>query len=318
MPLVSKLIISLLLFIPFSIQLTYAGNEQDIEFKTLTIGVHTKKARKHIEFTKPLAQYLQSKLVHLGYRHANVVVSSDLQELGEWLTTGEVDLISETPFSALELRDRYNGEFLLRRWKKGHADYHSVIFVRKDSEINTLQDLKNKKLVLENNSSTSGFYLPVHAILDQGLQLEKLDSLSTSVSQDRIGFVHVDDVLKRANEISLTMWVHRKKVDAAAFSNTNWNDVKDMPLHIQDEMKIIHSTESYPRSIVVVRANLPNEVKDALKKELLHAHKSTRGISVLQNYQATTRFDNLPEDQEYNLEQVNYFKQQIQAKWASH
>ncbi len=317
MPLVRKFIISLLLILPFSTQLTYAGSEQGIESKTLTIGVHSKKARKHIEFTKPLAQYLQSKLIHLGYRQAKVLVSNDLQELGHWLSTGKVDLISETPFSALELRDNYNGEFLLRRWKKGHADYHSVIFVRKDSDINTLQDLTDKKLVLENNSSTSGFYLPVHAILEEGLQLEKLDSLSTSVSQDRIGFLHVDDVLKRANEISLTTWVYRQKVDAAAFSNTNWNDVKDMPLHIQDEMKIIHSTENYPRSIVVIRAGLPNEVKDAIKKELLNAHNSTRGISVLQNYQKTTRFDKLPKEQEYNLEQANRFRKQIQAKWAS-
>jgi phosphonate transport system substrate-binding protein len=317
MPLVRKFIISLLLFIPFSSQLSYANSEQGIESKTLTIGVHSKKARKHIEFTKPLAQYLQSKLVHLGYRHAKVVVSSDLQELGHWFSTGQVDLVSETPFSALELRDKYNGEFLLRRWKKGLADYHSVIFVRKDSDINTLEDLKNKKLVLENSSSTSGFYLPVQAILEDGLQLQKIDTLSASVSQDRIGFIHIDDVLNRANEISLTTWVYRQKVDAAAFSNANWNDVKDMPLHIQDEMKIIHSTDNYPRSIVVVRASLPDQVKKTIEQELLNAHNSPRGVSVLQNYQKTTRFDNLPEEQEYNLEQVNHYRKQIQAKWAS-
>ncbi|MDA0107162.1 phosphate/phosphite/phosphonate ABC transporter substrate-binding protein [Vibrio mediterranei] len=293
---------------------TNAGNSIE-DGKTFTIGVLSSKARKHIGFSAPLARYLADNLRQYGYTKAEVKVTKSALELGQWLDSGEIDLVSETLFAALALQSEHNGEIILRRWKKGEFEYHTVFFARKDSDINSLSDLTGKTIALEDQSSTSGFYLPMKTLSEHHLAPTRFASSFTPVLKDKVGVVLTGDVLRKADEISLSTWVYRSQVDAAAFSNANWDDLGDMPQHIKSTMKIFYRTESVPRSVMVIRNDLPTEVKQTVKDTLLNADSDPMGAAALAQFQKTAKFDEIPASQLTLFPQYNAARLQVEEAW---
>ena len=62
------------------------------------------------------------------------------REMIDRLRAGEVDLIMDTPFSALTYERDTGAQLLLRAWKGGVPSYRSGFFTRDDSSIRTLAD----------------------------------------------------------------------------------------------------------------------------------------------------------------------------------
>ncbi|GMQ48968.1 phosphate/phosphite/phosphonate ABC transporter substrate-binding protein [Vibrio sp. 10N] len=283
--------------------------------KTFTIGVLSNKARKHIGFTSPLAKYLGQTLAQFGYTQGRVKVTNSIVELGQWLDNGEIDMVSETLFSALKLQQEHNADILLRRWKKGQADYQTIFFARKNSGIHTLDDLIGKTLVLEDRSSTSGFYMPVQTLLNQQLPMTSQPSPTNNTHSSHVNIVVAGDVLRRADEISLSTWVAHGQADAGAFANTNWDDSGDMPPHIKPEMEIIHRTEFIPRSVILLRRDLPVQVSQAITESLVNAHQTAQGKAALYKFQKTTKFEAFSPAQLQSFEDYNRYRMQIEHLW---
>ncbi|MBY6196196.1 phosphate/phosphite/phosphonate ABC transporter substrate-binding protein [Vibrio hangzhouensis] len=314
-----KFLLGMTLFLcMFGLQLSYAEPHNEglsEEQKTFSIGVLSNKARKHVLYTAPLAGYIASQLKPYGYESGKVKITSSILELGHWLDTGEVDLISETFYSALTLQNEHNGELVLRRWKKGVAEYHTVFFARKDGPVSSLEDLNGKKLILEDQTSTSGFYLPVHELLKHNITTNRHMEFNDSDMAPEVGVVLTSDILRKADEISLSTWVYQAQADAGAFSNLNWDDSGDMPLHLKSEMKIIHRTQPLPRSVVILRKNLPTDVKQSIVKILKEANEDPRGKAVLEQFQKTARFDDIPPEYLSDLTRYNTARLQVEEAW---
>jgi phosphonate transport system substrate-binding protein len=63
------------------------------------------------------------------------------------------------------------GRLVLRRWQRGKAEYQSLIFAKKDSGINSLQDLRGKVIAFEDPESTSGHFLPRFFLVKRGFKM---------------------------------------------------------------------------------------------------------------------------------------------------
>lgn len=283
--------------------------------KTFTVGVLSTKARKHIGLTSPLAKYVGQQLAPYGYVDGRVKVTNSILELGQWLDKGDIDMVSETLFTALKLQQEHSADISLHRWKKGHAEYQTVFFARKDSGIHSLEDLIGKTLVLEDRSSTSGFYMPLQTLLKKPLALSSQTSPSQGANPDDINIVVAGDVLRRADEISLSTWVAHGQADAGAFANTNWEDSGDMPPHIKPEMEIIYRTEFVPRSVVLLRRDLPIEVKKVVEIALINANQSTEGKAALHKFQKTSKFEAFSPEQLQSFTDYNQSRMQIERMW---
>jgi len=257
------------------------------------VGAISDDARKHIEFTQRLADYLAENLEHYHLSKGRVVVSKDAKAMGEMLKTGQIDLVSETLFTALEMQEKYGAEILLKRWKKGVETYSSVIFVRQDFDFQSLDDLRGKVIAFEDRFSTSGFFIPAAVLLKKGYKLIELDSPNSPVPHDGIGYVFVKELLARGNEISIASWVSRGVVDAGAFSDVNWNDTDDMPDELRKELEIIYQSQDFPRSLQLTRADLDPQIKLIVKKLLLQADQAAKGQKALKKYQKTAKFQEL-------------------------
>lgn len=259
----------------------------EMESKTLVIGKVSSNPKKHYRYLQPIAEYAIERMGDLGYNKYRVVLAKNNEEMASYLKHGKVDWVTETPFSATILKNEAGAEFLLRKWKKQVADYHTVFFTRKDSGITSLSDLKGKVIAFQDEGSTSAYYIPAYLLLKNGNSLEKMPSHRDKPQAENVGYVLAGE------EINMSTWVHKGIADAAAFSNLDWEKDDNNPAFFRKDFVIFHKSKSYPRAIEVVRKDLPVEVKGRLKVILLNIHNDPKAGGVLDAYQKTRKFDTL-------------------------
>ncbi len=131
------------------------------DMPAIVVGRIAENPKKHYSRLKRLADHLTSKLSGVDRRSGTAIFAKDFETMAGYLRSGQVDVISETPFSALRLVEETGAEILLREWKKGVAEYRTVFFVRRDSEINTFKGLVGRKIAFEDEGSTSAFLVPL-------------------------------------------------------------------------------------------------------------------------------------------------------------
>ena len=159
----------------------------------IVIGSISNEPGKEIRTYTPFADYLAEQLAGLGIARAEVIVAPDIPTMADLLNTDKVDLVFDSPFPVMALLRMSDADLLLRRWKKGVGEYHSVIFARADSRIRTLSDLRGKMIAFEEEFSTSSYLLPKASLLNEGLHLTKRPSASAPVAGDDVGFVFSND-----------------------------------------------------------------------------------------------------------------------------
>lgn len=266
---------------PATIEPRLAAAERD----TLVIGKVSSNPKKHYGYLKPLADYAAARMQDLGVRRAEVLMAPSNERMITYLEQGKVDWITETLFSSLIFQERAGAGILLLKWKKGVPEYHTIFIARKDSGISSLADLKGKTLALEDPGSTTAFFLPIAELLDAGLAPVPLTTPREAPQAEKVGFVFARQEITQAN------WVHEGFVDAAAFSNLDWEKADHNPPEFRADLKIIHRTASYPRAFELVQHNLDPARKERLKAILLNAPDTAEGRALLHAYQKTTKFD---------------------------
>lgn len=254
---------------------------------TLVIGKISPNPKKHYRYLKPIADYVVARMGDLGYTKAKVLMAKDNRQMARYLRRGKVDWVTETPFSSMILKEKAGAELLVRKWKKGVPEYHTVFFVRRDSGITSLADLKGKTIAFEDPGSTSAFYIPAAILLKQDLELEELDNHRDHPSEDTVGYVF------SGAEINMSTWVHKGIVDAGAYSNLDWHKEDHTPTAFRNDFTILLRGENFPRAVEVVRKDLPAAVKQRLKEILLQAHEDPAAAKPLRAYQKTKKFDEL-------------------------
>lgn len=265
---------------------------------TFVIGKVSVYPQKNYDFLKPMADYLASRMQDLGFTGGDVLIAESNEEMIQYLIEGKVDLVTETPFSAMIYTQRAPAEAIARKWKKGVPTYYSVLFARRDSGITTPQDLLGKKLAFEDPGSTTAYMLPLAILLKQGYRLVKLDSPQEAVPKDMIGFVF------SYSEQKISEWVNDKITDAGAISNLEWDKPDQTPTDHKREYQIIHRSNPIPRAIEIVNSNLPSDIKARVKQLLLDAHADPEAKVALNKYQNTKRFDALDKDTLTVLEEI--------------
>ena len=277
-----------------------------VEHDTLVIGKVSSNPKKHYGYLKPIADYAAARMQDLGVQKAEVLMAPNNEQMVAYLEQGKVDWITETLFSSLIFQERAGTEILLLKWKKGVPKYHTIFIVRKDSGINSLADLKGKTLALEDPGSTTAFFLPLAELLDAGLTPMALSSTREDPQADKVGFVFA------RQEITQSNWVHKGLVDAAAFSNLDWQKNDHNPPEIRSDLKIIHRTASFPRAFELVRHDLDPAYKERLKSILLNVADTPEGPALLHTYQKTKKFEAMDDRMRQRLDKARGMLKSVQ------
>lgn len=269
-------LIVLLICFPFSLQ------AEDI-----VIGSINENPKEEMEVFLPFALYLGQKLSSEVKYEGRVVVAGSMKQMADYLKTGRVDLYIDSPYPILNVANMSGGKFFLRRWKSGIKEYHSVIFTRVDSTVNALDDLYGKLIAFEEPWSSSSYFLPKHSLARKHLTLFPKENFRSSVGTDEIGYVFSN------SDRNTMFWVMNKRVAAGAMS------VEKMKKHAKvniENIKIIHSTFSIPRHVVMHKPGIDPDLLEKIKIVLTEMHTSEEGRAVLKQFEDTAKFDILPNE----------------------
>lgn len=278
------------LILSLSLALTDAAYCQDTPTKNvLTIArVCETTTLEHIQLA-PIITYLASRLKDAGIEQGKVVPVRNNEDVIKYLKDGSLDIVIESVFSAHLYRHKANAVPVLLAWRHGVRDVSSFIFVRRDSGINLLEDLKGKVIAFEDPGGTDEYFLPKYSLQADGFDLVEISSADAPVPEGKIGYVFA------GAELNISAWVFFKKVDAGAMSNALWTSESDVPDNYRKEFKIIYETSKVPKEFVVVREGLDENLAARIKEELLKMDETEEGREALKGGLDIHKFTEMPE-----------------------
>jgi phosphonate transport system substrate-binding protein len=252
--------------------------------EVLVLGRISDDPSRHYDQLKPLLDYVVARLAPEGVREGRILMARDTQQMASYLRRGRVDWVTETAAMGLVLSERTNARLLVGTERDGVGLYHSVLFVRRDSGIRTLADLRGRSIAFQHPNSTSAYVAPAAALLAAGLPLEILLSPSDRPQPDSVGYLFA------RSENNISTWVHKKLVDAGAYSNIDWSNLHRLPQSFRDDLVVIHETANFPRAVEVVREGLDPALEARLRQVLLDAANDPQAREPMLRFFGTTRF----------------------------
>ncbi len=151
----------------------------------------------------------------------------------------------------------------------GTSTYHGLMFVRKDSGIQTVQDMKGKIFVFVDKATTAGFLLPMAYLKNKGV-----DNYKSYFKETYFAGTHGDAIYD----------VLRKRADIGAAKNTVFDRLASNNQSVRDELKIVATSPEVPENALAVRKDLDEFLKTNLKEILLNMHNDLEGQQVLKNF----------------------------------
>lgn len=151
------------------------------------------------------------------------------------------------------------------------STYHGLIFVRKDSGIRTVGDMKGKRFAFVDRATTAGYLLPLEYFHEGGVTDYRTyfqEAYFTGTHEDAIR-----DVLDR-------------KADAGAAKNTVFQRMAKQDPRIEEELLILERSPDVPENGLALRKDLEEGVRKRLAEALLGMHDDPEGAKVLNRFGA--------------------------------
>lgn len=263
------------------------GQTAENEQTTLTLGMVSEKYRSEIEDRfDDFVRYAAQKLSTAQRLDGAVMVAPSTFQLVKLLQQRRVDFYMESPYATYIINQVHHaGKLLLRQWKRGKVEYHSVIFTKGDSGINRLEDLRGKIIAFEDPDSTSGYYLPKLYLQRRGLKLVNKSRFDPHGAPTDVGYIFA------GTQERLIEMVFTNQVAAGAFSD---DDAAALEESKRSGLRVLGQTAPLPRHLLSIRADLDPALADRLERVLLSMHENDQGRRILTQADNTTKFDKLP------------------------
>ena len=253
--------------------------------RPLVMGYITDNPRKQYRKLKPIADYLAGHLAEFGIRGSELVFVKTPAEMVGLLQQGQVDWVSESAFGTALFVEQAGARPLLVRKKGGGAQYYSIIFSRRDSGVETLADLRGRRILFEDAGSTSAYFIPRLALVEKGMELQSLNGPWQTPAADKVGFLFS---LSERNSVT---WVHQGVAEAGAVSNKDWLDSDTISPVQKQDLQIIYQSPPYPRAIESVGAHVTEAMAAAMTKVLVNSPLDLSADEALSMYHKTFGFE---------------------------
>jgi len=251
---------------------------------TFVIGSVSNDIEDDLEEYGPVADYIAINMAEFGYVGGEVVVAPSVAEMAKLMRRGEVDVFIDSPFPTFAVDQLAQSAPLVNRWKKGVEKYQTAIFTRRDSGVESLDDLRGKVMVMDHPESTSGYFLPKTELLKRGYTLRQVAGPVSPVSADEIGYYFTND------DSDLVDAVVNGVVAAGA---QNDNELFDQLEELGEEpgaYPVLLTSNSVYRHVVTASSYMDPAVREALVTLLVGMDKDEVGQAILKDFKKTKRF----------------------------
>jgi phosphonate transport system substrate-binding protein len=267
------------------LMLFFGFNVLALPAKNITIGTISINPMEVIKIMTPLAKYIALNLDDKNISDGKVLIARDTETMARYMNEGKVDIFIESEFPALLVNIATGNKIVLRRWKGGVREYRSVIIAKKD--IKTLDQLKGGTITFDHPYSTSGYFVPKTMLLNKGFNVIPFKKNDQPGRASAISYI-----FSNADENSYYM-VLKGAVKAG---------VMDEPSYLQfvkeyhDSLNVLYRSSAIPRQVVIFNKKLSEKIKHKLTSLLMDMDRDAAGSTILRNYQNTTKFDLLSND----------------------
>lgn len=151
------------------------------------------------------------------------------------------------------------------------STYYGYIFVRKDSNIKNVKDMKGKTMAYVDRATTAGYVFPVAYLKENGVSSPEkyFREFYFTGSHDAA----IDAVLT-------------KKADVGAAKHSVYDRVNREHSRVEKELVILAQSPPVPSNGLCVRKDLDENLKKTLKDALLGIHTDPEGQAVLKQFGA--------------------------------
>ena len=254
--------------------------------KTLSLGIISRRSQEEVERQyRDFASYLARKLFSPSKAEGRVVAAPGVWQLAKLLEKKQADFYMDSPYPTYLINRQGAAILLLRRWKGGVAEYHSILFAKGAGGTTRLEDLWGKLIAFEDPGSTSGYFLPKVFLLEKGFKLAEKPGLEAAVAPKEVGYTFT---YSTGNMVDLVL---SNKVAAGAFSNEDYERLGEQK---RAAISVLGQTENFPRHFLSTRKDLDPELAYRLEEILLFMDQDAEGRKILQKTDNTTKFDLLP------------------------
>jgi phosphonate transport system substrate-binding protein len=254
----------------------------------LAIGTVTEFPTEDLPKFQALADYLEEKLKPSGVKWVKVVLPGSLRAMGYLVKEGKVDLIFDSPLAALAVGQIGKIHYLLRQWREGVPEYHSIVFSRSDGPVQKTSDLPGYAMAMESPYSTSGYLLPQYYLRHEGFAFVRIHRAKEKPPPDKIGYAFT------YWEPLALEWVKRGLIKAGVVNNLVFEKNEKQ----NSELKKIYATPPIYRQVVAYPEGMSPELLQKIKEILLNMAQDPEGRKILSRFYQTERFDEIPEGPE--------------------
>lgn len=259
-----------------TVALTGCGSKKSEE-KTLNVQfVPTNNDGSMEAKAKPFADYLTEKL---GCK-VNVTLATDYSTIVEAMSSGKVDLGIMPPAAYVQARDmgaakailtsqlgEYDQETGLPVEGEMTGTFKGEVLVKADSDIQTLEDLKGKKIATLSPNSASGYIYPVAEMKEVGIDPA------------------TDCTLTTVNDIPSEMTAVLNGQQDACFVFEGARVVfssKFEGYDLMNDLRVLYLTEGdIPNDAIAVRPDMDDEMKEKIKETFLNMPNDEQGAEAM-------------------------------------
>lgn len=269
--------LSSFLLVCFAILLQVSSNESLAEEKQLQpddektlrlILVPEKNIFEQRRRYKYITDYL-SKKMDMNFI---VEIMANYGDISEAFIEGKADAGFFGSFSYIMTHTKAGIEPIARPvWPNNNSTYRGYIFVREDSNIKTVKDMKNKSLVLVDKATTAGYIYQLFYFKYYGI-----NNIEDYFS--RISFASSHDAAAWA--------VYAGEADIGGAKDHIFNSLMEEYQDFKKQMVVLSESPEVPSNGLAVRKDLNPAIKLRIKTLLLSLHETPEGQEILKNFGA--------------------------------
>lgn len=277
---------------------TCAMGTAQAEEKVINFGIMSTESSQNLKtIWQPFLDDMSKKT---GLK-VNATFASDYAGLIQGMRFNKVDVAWLGNKAAMEAVDRSNGEiFAQTSASNGAAGYWSLLIVRKDSPINSVEDmLKNAKTLTFGNgdpNSTSGYLVPGYYVFAK-------NHIDASTAFKR--------TLNSSHEVN-ALSVAKGQLDVATFNTESWDRLAVTQPDKVEQLKVIWKSPLIPADPMVWSKALSDENKAKIREFFASYGDTDEEKTVLKNMQLG-KFLKSSDDQLLPIRQLELFKQRTEV-----
>lgn len=195
------------------------------------VGLFQPDREKNDATYKPLAAYLAGQLG----REIQLKTVDTWEGLAKSLAAGETDIALMGPWGYVLANNEAGAQAIATILYDGKPEYFAIMVTHPDSGIKSVADLKGRTFAFGDKGSTSGYLIPLHYFMTQGIEPE----------------TYFKKVIYTKHQAIETQ-VAQGALDAGADYNRNRNAMIEQGLIKAEQSKVIWQSAPLPNDAVAV------------------------------------------------------------------